>query len=157
MKRLKLSAALVTAAFTMGLGATQAADNHSINVSAQVQGNCKFDTGATNLAFSLDPSLTTVVTQNANINYRCTKGTTPAFTYGATPGVGSLTAGTTSDTIPYTYTTPASGAVGSGMGSGAGNQKTLTVGVSIDQTNAQNVDAGPSHTYTGIITVSVTP
>ena len=156
MKHLKLKAALVTAALTMGLGAAQGADTFTINVSAAVAGNCKFQTSspwAINLA--IDAAATTTVNQTGNVLYRCTNGTSPIFamTSASTASAtgGNLIQGL--ESIPYTYSSTNTGA-GTGMGGAPGNDKTLAVTVSVNQANAASVTPG---SYTDSISVTLTP
>lgn len=147
-----IAAACATAAMLMA-GAAQAADSHTITVNATVAGNCKFNAGTSTLAMALDPSATSVVTANASVLYRCTKGTAPVFSFssGSTSSGagGNLVNG--AESIPYTFTTTPGG---SGSGLGAGQDKTLTVTVSVDQTNAANVTP---NTYTDTIAITLTP
>lgn len=147
-----IAAACATAAMLIG-GAAQAADSHTITVNATVAGNCRFNAGTSTVNMTLDPTATTTVTGNANVLYRCTKGSTPSFVFASgstSSGVGgNLVNG--SESIAYTYAT-ASGGAGSGLG--PGQDKTLTVTVSVDQTNAANVTPA---TYTDTIAISVTP
>jgi spore coat protein U-like protein len=154
MKRLKLTAALVTAALTMGLGAAQGADSHTINVSAAVAGNCKFQTASPSaINLTLDASATTTLNQAGVVVYRCTKDTAPAFVL-ASGSTGAATGGNldrSGETIAYTFSSVNQG-VGLGMG-GAGDRN-LTVTVSVDQSLAANVTPG---SYTDTIAISVTP
>ncbi len=154
MKRVKLSAALVTAAFTMGLGAAQAGDTHTINVSAAVTGTCKFQTTSpSTINLTLDPAATTTVNQTGNVLYRCTNGTAPTFvmTSGSTASAsgGNLRQGT--ESIAYTYSSTNQGA---GTGMGTGNDRTLAVTVSVNQALAASVSPG---TYSDTIAVTLTP
>lgn len=156
-RRNLISAAFTSAALLMSGGA-YAADSHVLTVNATVAGNCKFVAGTSNLAMSLDPSATTVATGNAVVKYRCTKGTTPGFTYlsGSTanaaggnlvdpaPGGGS---------IPYTFSGSAPVA-GTGLQAIGANEKDLTVTVSVDQNDAADVAAA---VYSDTITISMTP
>ena len=132
-----------------------AANSHTITVNASVSGTCKFNTAASTVALTLDPTLTTTVTGSDNVVYRCTKGTTPAFTLtssstSSTSG-GNLVQG--AESIPYTFSSSGGGA-GTGMGNSAANDKTLAVTVSVDQSGAANVTPG---TYSDTIIVDVTP
>jgi spore coat protein U-like protein len=55
------------------------------------------------------------------------------------------------ESIPYTYTSVAGG---SGTGLASGQEKTLTVTVSVDQTTAANVTPA---TYSDTIAITLTP
>jgi len=154
MKHLKLKAALVTAALTMGLGAAQGADTFTINVSAAVAGNCKFQTSSpSTINLTIDAAATTTVSQIGNVLYRCTNGTSPVFAM-ASGSTASATGGNLAqglETIPYTFSSTNTGA---GTGMGGGNDKTLAVTVSVNQANAASVTPG---TYTDTIAVTLTP
>lgn len=130
-----------------------AADSHTINVSAVVAGNCKFNSNSSSVNLTLDPTAASTVSQAASINYRCTKGTAPAFAF-SSGSTSSSTAGNLvngSDSIPYTYSATPGGA---GTGLGSGQDKTLTVTVSVNQANAANVSPA---TYTDTIAITLTP
>lgn len=134
-------------------GSAFAANGHTITVNASVAQVCKFNTAASTIALTLDPTLTTTVTGTDNVLYRCTSGTAPTFSLtssstSSTSG-GNLVQG--AENIPYTFS---SSGGGSGTGMGAGNDKTLAVTVSVDQTGAANVTPG---TYSDTIVVSVNP
>lgn len=147
---------MIAACAALAMSATaQAADNHTINISATVADFCRFNTATSNVNFTLDPSAATVVTQGATILYRCTKGTTPVFGL-ASASTGSGAAGTledavSGDTIAYTYV---SSAPVDGTGLGAFQDKTLSVDVSVNQANAANVTPG---TYTDTIAITLNP
>jgi len=70
----------ITACLCVGVQAqTAALDTKTVTVTATVLDTCKFDTGSTvDLTLNnLDPSSSTSASQNASVNYRCTKGFTP--------------------------------------------------------------------------------
>ena len=134
-------------------GNAMAADSHTITVNATVTGTCKFNAASSTLNLTLDPTASSTVTQTASVLYRCTKGTAPSFALasgstGSTVG-GNLVNG--AESIPYTFSS-ASG--GSGTGMAAGNDKTLSVSVSVNQANAANVTPA---VYTDSITITLTP
>ena len=147
-----ITAACAAAALLMS-GAALAADSHTITVNATVAGNCKFNAGTSTVNMTLDPTLTTTVTGNAAVLYRCTKGTTPAFVLSSTSTSsatgGNLKNGT--ETIPYTFTSVSGG---NGTGMGTGQDKTLAVTVSVNQANAAGVTP---NTYTDTIAITLTP
>ena len=142
------------AALTMS-GAAQAADNHTINISATVAAHCRFNAPSSNVNFTLDPSAATVVTQTATILYRCTKGTTPVFAFSSAStgggAAGTLEDAVSGDTIAYSYV---SSAPVDGTGLGAFQDKTLSVDVSVNQANAAGVTPG---TYTDTIAITLNP
>ena len=133
--------------------AAQAADNHSITVNGTVSGTCKFNTPTSTVNLTIDPTLSTTVTQGANVLYRCTKGTAPTFALssGSTSSAtgGNLVNG--AESIPYTFSSVTGG---NGTGMGAGNDKTLAVSVSVNQANAANVTPA---VYTDSIAITLTP
>lgn len=155
----KLKAALLAAAAigVLSSSGAQASDSVSVTVNATIVGVCKFFTSSpvvnitnTGSGSNIDPSSATTATGNAPITYRCSNGTSPTFTVPATATV-TCAACTGSPTM-----TPAvsSANTGAGTGMGSGQDKSLTVTGQITQANFQNAPAG---TYTGNITVSVTP
>jgi spore coat protein U-like protein len=147
-----IAAACASAALLMS-GALQAADSHTITVSATVAGNCKFNAATSTVGLTLDPTATTTVSQSASVLYRCTKGTAPAFALSS----GSTSSGTGgnlvngAESIAYSYTSTSGG---SGTGMGTGQDKTLDVTVSVNQANAANVTP---NTYTDTIAITLTP
>ena len=146
----KLIAAL--AAMLMSTAA-HAGDSHTVNINGTVSGTCKFNSPTSTVNLTIDPTLTTTVTQGANVLYRCTKGTAPTFALasGSTTSAtgGNLVNG--AESIPYTFTSVAGG---SGTGMAAGNDKTLAVSISVNQANAANVTPA---TYTDTIAITLTP
>lgn len=150
-KRL-IAAACACAALAM-TGASQAADSHTITVNAAVAGTCKFNSGTSTVALTVDPTLTTNVSQTGSVQYRCTKGTNPVFALssGSTSSStgGNLVNG--AESIPYTFAS--AGAV-AGTGMAAGQEKTLSVTVTVNQANAANVTP---NTYTDTIAITLTP
>jgi spore coat protein U-like protein len=152
MKTNKKAIVTAVAALLMS-AAAHAADNHSVTVNGSVSGTCKFNSAASTVNLTLDPTATSTVTQNASVAYRCTKGTSPAFalTSGSTSSAtgGNLVNGT--ESIPYTFSSTSGGA-GSGMS--AGNDKTLSLSVSVNQGNAANVTPA---VYTDSIAITLTP
>lgn len=146
---------MIAACAALTMSGAQAADNHTINVSATVPGHCRFNAATTDVTFNLDPTSLAIATQGASILYRCTKGTTPAFTFASastTSGAGgNLGNNPSGDLIPYTFTTSAPV---DGTGLGPMQDKTLTVDVSVSQINAANVTPG---TYTDTIAITLNP
>ena len=146
----KLLAATCAALLMSG---AQAADNHTINISATVAAHCRFNAATTDVTFTLDPAATTTVMQTASIAYRCTKGTTPAFVFSSasTSSAAGGNLGNGTESIAYTYV---SSAPVDGTGLGAFQDKTLAVDVSVNQANAANVTPG---TYTDTIAITLNP
>ena len=142
----------VLAAMLMS-AAAHAGDSHTVNINGTVSGTCKFNSPTSTVNLTIDPTLTTTVTQGANVLYRCTKGTAPTFALasGSTTSAtgGNLVNG--AESIPYTFTSVAGG---SGTGMAAGNDKTLAVSISVNQANAANVTPA---TYTDTIAITLTP
>ncbi len=134
-------------------GNAMAADSHTIIVNATVSATCKFNAASSTMNLTLDPTASSTVTQTASVLYRCTKGTAPAFAL-ASGSTSSATGGNLingAESIPYTFSS-ASG--GSGTGMSTGNDKALSVSVSVNQANAANVTPA---VYTDSITITLTP
>lgn len=149
----KLIAAACACAALMMSGLSQAADSHTITVNATVAGTCKFNSGTSTVSMTLDPTLATNVSQSGSVQYRCTKGTAPAFALssGSTSSAtgGNLVNG--AESIPYTFTSVSGG---NGTGMAAGQEKTLSVTVTVNQANAANVTPA---TYSDTIAITLTP
>jgi hypothetical protein len=154
-----LAAALVGLAALVSAMPASASDSVSVTVNATVIGVCKFfntstpvlNINNTGTGSNIDPSQTGDATGNATVAYRCSNGTTPAFSI-PSPSVSvtcALCTGTPSMTATIGLT---SGGAGTGMGSG--NNKNLTVSGTITEATYVNAAAG---SYTGTVTVSVTP
>ena len=150
-----LFAAAMSALFTTDAAP---ADSTSSTVTAQVLGVCKFDSGQApvvtiaNSGATIDPSRPGPATGQAAVLYRCTSGTTPAFTVPSPVTVTCKTAGTCGATTMAP--TLSSNNTGAGTGFASGNDKTLTVTGQLTAAQYQNMQAG---TYSGTVTVTVTP
>lgn len=146
-----IAAAFACAALVAGLA--QAADSHVITVNATVAGTCKFNSAASTIALTLDPTLATNVSQTGSVQYRCTNGTAPAFALSSgstsSPTGGNLAFG--GESIPYTFSSVSGG---SGTGMAAGQEKSLSVTVTVNQGAAANVTPA---TYSDTITIDLTP
>ena len=149
----------VAAACALAAGTAQANDSVSVTVNATIVGVCKFFTAApvinitnTGTGSNIDPSLAGPASGSAAILYRCSNGTSPAFTVPATATVTCTTSGTCGSTTMVPTITSSN--TGAGTGLGTGKDQTLTVTGQITQANYQNQQVG---TYSGTMTVSVTP
>jgi len=144
MKKVLLAAMLVLAMAGMAF----AADNATVNVSANVVGTCKFNTTSANLAFgSLDPAVGGNASTSATLSFWCTKGATVTVSDNKA-GVYNLTSGI--NTIPYSVAyTPAST-----TGAGKSNPINLTVNGTILEADWINASVGA---YTDTIIVSINP
>lgn len=154
---LKAVAAAVLA-FTASLAA--AGDTQNLNVSAVVQGICKFFTSAQTLSFVIDPSANAAITGSISspISYKCTRGITTgavAINSGLNPaGSGrQMRIGSTADVIAYTLSVAGGGVTGTGFGTGS-TASPLTFTSSIAPVDFQNAAAG---TYTDTIVITLTP
>lgn len=138
----------------------RAADTISVPVSATVLGVCKFSTGQSpsvviaNSGANIDPSLAGSATGTANILYRCTIGSAPAFalTGGTTLTLNCSTAGTCG-----TSTMAATMALvppGSPNGQGFTTDLTLQLTGTIPSTTYSAVPAG---TYSATQQVTINP
>ena len=144
---------LIAAAAMLICGVVQAADNHTITVNATVAGTCKFTSAASTVNLTIDPTAATNVSQAGSVQYRCTKGTSPVFDL-ASGSTGSDSGGNLvngAESIPYTFASAGSAA---GTGMAAGQEKTLSVTVTVNQASAANVTP---NTYTDTIAITLTP
>lgn len=149
--------AVATAAASLCCTLANAADTQSMAVSASVQGICKL-TSVPAMGFgSLDPSATADATASSAVIYKCTKGTSPtSFSVGAsTTGTynGTLTSGTTADTIPYAVTWTAPSTAGTGLGT-AITGTTVTLSGTILNANYVNVTAA---SYAQSVAIVIAP
>jgi hypothetical protein len=160
--RIRIAAAAAVGILGLMVAApAPAADSIAVPVSAAVSAVCKFSTPQSpevviaNSGVNIDPSISGTATGNANINYRCTNGSTPTFdlTGGATATLTCSTPGTcgvtTMDaTMVLTPPTPATG-----QGFAAAPRVLLLTGTIADTIY------GPAQegTYSGSKTVTVTP
>jgi len=154
--KIKIALAMAAAASVLAAGAASGADSVNVTVQATVNGVCKFNSGQTpvvtvaNSGVNIDPSIATTATGSANVLYRCTNGTAPAFTVPTPATITCTTAGTCGTTTMSSTMTSSN----TGAGAGFTTDKTLTVTGTILQAGFQNAQAG---TYSGVISVSVTP
>ena len=151
---MKPSKKLIAAAFAvLAMNSAHAADGHTVNVNAVVQGTCKFNSVSSDINLNIDPSAATNVTASSTIQYRCTRNTVPGFDFSSLSTSsavgGNLRLGIAN--IPYTF---ASTNGGSGDGMGAAHAKDLTVTVTVNQANAADMIPG---TYTDSIQITLTP
>src|SRR5918996_3539798 len=133
-------------------GNAMPADSHTITVNATVSATCKFNAASSTMNLTLDPTATSTITQTASVVYRCTKGTAPSFAL-ASGSTASATGGNLrngAESIPYTFSSTSGG---SGTGMSVGNDRTLSVAVSVNQANAANVTPA---VYTDSITITLT-
>lgn len=143
--------AIAAAALLCAAGFAQAAGSADINVSATVQGICKFQAASADLAFgSLDPSGGVDATASGSIDYKCTNGTA-APTVSFNSGTGSRTMSGGGNTLAYTITL---GSTVAGTGFGSGQEKTLTLGGTISAANLENAKAG---LYTETVQININP
>lgn len=141
--------AIAAAALACSAGfASAGTATQGVNVSATVQGVCKFTTGsAIALTFAaIDPSTTGNKTQTANLPFQCNTGMTTA-TAAVTTGGTTLTG--TAGTMAYSLTV---GAVPTGAGFAAAATNIVATGT-IAQTAYQPAPAG---TYTDAAVVTLT-
>jgi hypothetical protein len=135
----------------------RAADSINVPVSATVLGVCKFSTGQSpsvviaNSGANIDPSLAGSATGSANVLYRCTKGSAPAFalTGGASLTLTCAACGGATMTATMSLTPP-----GSPNGQGFATDLTLVLTGTIPSATYSTAAAG---TYNGTQTVTVTP
>lgn len=148
-----------------------AADNATLNISAQVKGVCKLSNTSYSMTFTpMDPSAAGSPdgTGTATVGYKCTKGTVPTLGVGgvtdgtvgfASDSVAAATAGgdlkgtlaANTDRLPYkiTWTTPT--AAGTGLGATA-TDVTLSGVITFAAYSVVTAD-----TYTGSVGITVSP
>ena len=142
--------AIAAAALLCAAGFAQASGSADINVSATVQGICKFQAATTNLAFgNIDPSAG-AASASGSITYKCTNGTS-APTVSFNSGTASRTMANGSDTLAYTLTL---GSTVAGTGFGSGQEKTLSLTGGITAAALENAKA---LTYTETVQINITP
>jgi spore coat protein U-like protein len=131
-------------------GAAQAAGPHSLAVRASVLGSCKFSMPGSVVSLALDPTSTAAVSQTTAVTYRCTKGNSTTFTLASVNGNRLLRG---AEAIPYAYAS-AQNNNGNGNGNAFGQDKVLSVTVTVSQAAAANVTPG---IYTDVMNVTLTP
>src|SRR5689334_18954324 len=108
MKSKFLVAGVSAMAALMPMLASAASATHTLNVSAQINGSCKFNSaGPTALNFgTVDPTSASNATATATVAFRCTTGTTSSMTKaGANDSGGHRLKGTSTATfMPYAAT-----------------------------------------------------
>jgi len=147
---------LVVLAMVLGLvlgfvRISAAGDTATVNVSATVQGNCKFLSGGS-VSFTLDPNSSSDATGTVvQPTFWCTKGST----YTITDDYGANESGTTfrmkdsgTNYIPYSFTY-----TNTGTGGGRGTTKTMDISSTVLNANFINATAG-SYTDTVILTIN---
>jgi spore coat protein U-like protein len=162
--KLKLATlGLITAGLVSIAPAFAASTTNTLNVSATVTGNCKFNSAGptaltiANSGANIDPSVAVDASGTANVLYRCTSGTTAAVT--AANGTNASGAqqrvrdGVTANYMNYALALAGGGQTGSGFGSAA-NDKTLVVTGTIVQADFVNAAAGA---YTDTVVLTITP
>jgi len=138
---LKAAAAIVVMAACVPAAMAQTTMN--MEVKANVTGTCVLD-AANALDFGdLDPANATVVNKPTTIEYRCTRGRTPAsITIGgklSTEGYAGSMSGPGGDTIPFSL---AWGGYTAGQGMASDKKVSLTVNGTIASGTYANVSAG---------------
>lgn len=142
--------ALAAAALVCAAGAVNASGSTTLNVSATVNGVCKFMSATVPIAFgALDPDAGTQ-TVNTSVNYKCTNGTA-APTVAFASGTGSRTMADGANTLAYTITL---GTTQAGTGFSAGQEKPLSIQAQIAAAALLDARAG---TYTENVQLNITP
>ena len=148
-----LAAGVAAACSFLSAATSQAAGSQIITVSASVTGTCQVQSGsASSIALTVDPTLTTAVSNSGTVLYRCTKGTTPTVSL-SSANTNVLKGPSPATTESFAYSSSSTGSA-AGTGFGAGQDKTVTVAVTVTQSNAALVSAG---TYTDNLTVTINP
>ncbi len=151
--------ALATIGAFGALPASAGSTTSTINVSAQVQAMCRFNSaGPTTLTIAnsgavIDPSIAGPATGSASVLFRCSTGTSSTIT--ADNGLNYTTTRNVkngANAMPYTLSL--TGATQTGTGMGTGQDLTLTVNGSIAQTDYQNAASG---SYSDTVTLTIAP
>jgi spore coat protein U-like protein len=146
-----------------------AGDNATVNVLANVVGNCKFTTASATLNFgNLDPAVGSDVTANTSLQFWCTKNAT----YTITDNNGSNWSGTNqrmkhaslTEYIPYTFCYSSSGGPGpscasdtaSDTGNGAGKTSPITLNIWGTVLGSNYIDASAG-SYSDTVTMTINP
>lgn len=152
MKFLRLS--LASALFAAGvLGSTPVvADTANVDVSAQIVGTCKFETGVKSVSFVLDQTSSGDATATVSQpKFWCTKGTTYSLSDNNGKNFANskrrMSNGT--DYIPYSFTYTLNG-----TGTGKGSPITMDIASTVANADFINVPAG---TYTDTVQLTITP
>jgi spore coat protein U-like protein len=157
--KLKLATlGLITAGMVSITPAFAASTTNTLNVSANVTGNCKFNSAGptaltiANSGVNIDPSLAGNATGSANVLFRCTNGTTSSVLVGAglNFSVGLRVKDAGANYMNYALVLAGDAQVGSGFGS----DKTLTVTGTI--LNADFINA-PAGAYTDTVVLTISP
>jgi len=149
----QLIAILLSSAFA---APAVAGDNANLNISASVNGTCKFTTATFNMNFgALDPAAAVLQNQSTALTYKCTKNqaaTSFSFdTVTVSPTSVNLSNGIDNIPVSLSWTVPAT--QGSGFG-GAVVPISMTVSGQILAADYANVSAGA---YTKTVAVVVAP
>lgn len=143
--------ALVVA--TTGCGLALAAGSTTLAVTATVIGTCTFSASSTPLAFgNINPSSTSNATATANVLYKCTKNTASAGVTATGGLTRNMTGPLPADLLPYTLAL--SGDTQTGLGFGAGTDRTMVVTGTITPAQFQNAAVGA---YSENVTLNITP
>ena len=164
MKRNLIALSLAAAGLLASLPSFAASTTHTLNLSAQINGNCRFNSaGPTALTIATPVSGTLIdqsetpaaATGTAQVTYRCTTGTVANSTADDgthfSGGSRNVCVGA-SPCMPYGLVL--SGHQSTGTGHGAGQDLTLTATATIVSSDYENAAAG---TYTDVVVLTITP
>jgi|FaiFalFF_MnMetaG_3_1042247.scaffolds.fasta_scaffold18103_2 spore coat protein U-like protein len=146
-----------------------AGDNATVNVLANVVGNCKFTTASATLNFgNLDPAVGGDVNATTTLTFWCTK----RATYTITDNDGSNSSGTQqrmkhaslTEYIPYNFCykstgpapTPCTTDTTSDTGTGAGKTSPITLNISGTVLESNYIDASAG-SYSDTVTMTINP
>lgn len=163
MKRNLIALSLAAAGLIASVPAFAASTTHSLNLSAQINGNCRFNTaGPTAITIGTPVAVTTIdqsetpaaATGTANVLYRCTTGTAAVTTAGNGLNFsgGRRVCVGAAPCMPYSLNLVGGAQVGTGHG--AGQDKTLAVTATIASADYENAAAG---TYVDTVVLTITP
>lgn len=141
--------------------AFSASTTHTLDVSATVTGNCRFNTaGPTALTLAnsggaIDPSSTIDATGSASVLFRCTTGTDSAISAGDGLHFSGGSRRVTDGSANYmAYSLALTGTAQTGSGHGAGQDMTLGINGTILAAAFQNAPAG---SYTDTVVLDILP
>jgi spore coat protein U-like protein len=159
-KIVSLLSAIVVVAFVVSFigGVAFAANNSTLYVNATVTGTCQFNTGASTLQFTLDPSSSSDAIATVVPTFWCTRGTTVTTPIATDNGLhysgGSkrmMSAANPTEFIPYAIDmVPAST-------TGAGKSSPINLTINGTVLNANYVNALAADDYSDTVVITIAP
>jgi len=157
MKMKKLLGLAMVLGLVLLTGVAFAADTHTVTVTANVVGTCRFNSATSTLAFgSLDPGVGGDVNASTSTTFWCTRNASYSITdddglYETGVNANRMRHATTlTEYIPYTFSYSPT----SGTGNGRTSPITLNINGTVTFVNYQNAEAGD---YADTVVLSITP